>query len=202
MNSFGFGGTNSHAVLDDAYHYLQQRGLTGRHCTKISPTLASEILSIASNCTSLDDHTQGMQLPTSRLFVWSATDEKSIQRLLSSYHSHLRVMRIPEGMVEKYLKALALTLFERRSLLSCRTFAVASSLAELINTTKTSPTSIRSQQDSKLGFVFTGQGVQWNGMGRELLAYPIFRQSLKRADAYLQSLGCLDKLAGKSFSSR
>ncbi|KAL9059556.1 MAG: hypothetical protein Q9206_001431, partial [Seirophora lacunosa] len=32
--SFGFGGSNSHAILDDAYHYLRSRNLRGRHCTR------------------------------------------------------------------------------------------------------------------------------------------------------------------------
>lgn len=33
VNSFGFGGSNSHCILDDAYHYLLDHGLKGNHCT-------------------------------------------------------------------------------------------------------------------------------------------------------------------------
>lgn len=33
VNSFGFGGSNSHVILDDAYHYLQDRNINGNHCT-------------------------------------------------------------------------------------------------------------------------------------------------------------------------
>lgn len=36
INSFGVGGTNSHAILDDAYNYLRDHGLTGNHCTTSS----------------------------------------------------------------------------------------------------------------------------------------------------------------------
>jgi acyl transferase domain-containing protein len=37
VNSFGFGGSNTHVVLDDAYHYLRDRHLSGNHCTSPGP---------------------------------------------------------------------------------------------------------------------------------------------------------------------
>ena len=41
----------------------------------------------------------------------------------------------------------------------------------------------------RLGFVFTGQGVQWHAMGRQLIVLcPLFRQSLERCDKILQQL--------------
>jgi hypothetical protein len=33
--SFGYGGGNAHCVLDDAYHYLKEHGLSGGHNTVI-----------------------------------------------------------------------------------------------------------------------------------------------------------------------
>ncbi|KAH6646092.1 fatty acid synthase S-acetyltransferase [Truncatella angustata] len=40
VNSFGFGGTNAHVVLDSASHYLRSQGLVGHHrCTTLSTDL-------------------------------------------------------------------------------------------------------------------------------------------------------------------
>ena len=78
INSFGFGGTNAHVILDDAYHYLKERHLSGNHATKISETEASS------------KHTNNSNPNIYRVFVWSAFDEASVERQLSKYLSYLK----------------------------------------------------------------------------------------------------------------
>ncbi|KAI0169915.1 hypothetical protein GGR52DRAFT_592520 [Hypoxylon sp. FL1284] len=43
VNSFGFGGSNGHVVMDDAFHYLETRGLKGNHCTVSRPRLVKSL---------------------------------------------------------------------------------------------------------------------------------------------------------------
>ncbi|KAF7595543.1 hypothetical protein BBP40_005578 [Aspergillus hancockii] len=54
---------------------------------------------------------------------------------------------------------------------------------------KTSPV-YQAPEKPVLGFVFTGQGAQWAGMGRELFKFPVFRNSFMECENALRGFGC------------
>ncbi|KAG8527705.1 Type I Iterative PKS [Bacidia gigantensis] len=170
-NSFGYGGTNAHAIVDDAASYLQGRGIT------TSPHITPEDRS------------------RPRLFVLSAQDREGLKRVkepLAKYavDKGAKLESDNKGTNE-FLSQLAYTLSDRRSQLQWKTYAVASSpdqLAETLNDDENPALVAQSSRQPRIGFVFTGQGAQWPRMGMELMAYPVFRDRVHEADRYLQEV--------------
>ena len=101
----------------------------------------------------------------------------------------------PEVFQNSLMGNLAYTLGQRRSILSWKVAIPANGSTDLITSLASSATTLlRSSKEPKIGFVFTGQGAQWAGMGRELIeAYPVFASTMWKIDI------CLDKL-GADFS--
>ncbi|EKG09667.1 Beta-ketoacyl synthase [Macrophomina phaseolina MS6] len=192
LNSFGFGGTNAHAVLDDSSSYLRDKGLIGRHQTK-EPT----------------DSVKAVARRSHRVFVWAAQDEEGIKRILSTFVDHLKGYSASDQQ-DEFLDDLAFTLSERRSRLAWRIAVAAETVDELVG--KLSDSSTKSLAVSPaattptLGYIFTGQGTQWHAMGRELLQYAVFKDSVFAATEYLSSLGslfnALEELSKPAESSR
>jgi len=157
IQSFGFGGSNSHIILDDAHHFLLERGLEANHNT----------------CTSLNSNTYRVNSvdlspqivePTStpRLLVWSAADEAGIKRTKDIWQSHCHSMNSSSAhqlMGCEYIPQLAHTLAYKRSHLKWRSFAVVQSLDNLANVTKEMTGPFRRNSFPKLGFVFTGVSI-------------------------------------------
>ncbi|KAF2156538.1 ketoacyl-synt-domain-containing protein [Myriangium duriaei CBS 260.36] len=184
VNSFGFGGTNSHAVLDDALHFLQEHGLEGVHCT--TPMSAKcgveSVLTLPTRICS-----QKRELgPPVKTFVFSAADKAGLSRLSEAYSGHLQQIRrsYSDEDFRSYLGNLAYSLAMRRDMLTW---------PSILKRTMTPP--IRGfGSKPKVAFIFTGQGAQWATMGKELFAYPVFADSLRNAEIFLLSLGCTWKL--------
>lgn len=132
----------------------------------------------------------------SKLLVWSAADEGGLARLVAAYHTHF--MKAPLHILEepRYLEALSYTLALRRSCLPWRSYAVAESMSALRNLAPLASRPIRSTKKLGLAFIFSGQGAQYRGMGRELLSFPIFRSTLRSIDGIFRELGCKWSLIG------
>lgn len=183
---FGYGGTNAHIIIDDAYHYLHARGQMGHHYSYATPrTLTAK----SNGRSSINNGSQQW------LFRLQAQDKEGLKRVRAALSQHLADVQ-PDQEENYYLRDLAYTLNSRRSRLQWQTFAVAGSLVELSQALDDEPWANPEQrqttvQTPRLGFVFTGQGAQWPRMGVELMAYEVFRHSVEQSDRYLrQELGC------------
>ena len=84
----------------------------------------------------------------------------------------------------KHRDAIAYTLSSRRERLKLGSYCVVDGLAvsELA-------APIPDQGVRRVAFVFTGQGAQWVGMGKELMReQPVFAESIRSMDEVLRSL--------------
>ncbi|KAI1129792.1 putative polyketide synthase [Nemania abortiva] len=179
VNSFGYGGANSHVVLDDAFSYLTSRALQGKHNTthEVSGTHDSAI------------DMQPQELP--KLLVWSAADDAGIARFVDAYDAYFKQASLPSRNTALFLDNLAYTLTRRRTHLRWRSFAVLRASGDLARLPSLMSVPIKSKSSGlRVGFVFSGQGAQWSMMGKELLLYPTFSKSLEKATEFLGTLGC------------
>lgn len=184
LNSFGYGGTNAHVILD-AYD-------NGASATCLDePPVEHD---------TTKDESGRKENPSLLRPRTHSTDPKTL--FLISHRTRLGVLQLAQSLKpyitsrlgsasDHLLDSMAYTLNSRRTALQWRAVARAASpqeFAEALDSKTLGPKRIF--QKVRLAFIFTGQGAQWYGMGRELISsYPTFRSDLMAADMHFRSLG-------------
>ena len=174
VNSFGYGGTNGHVILESAPS-PKQNGLI-RTAERHKVSLCVDTPTIANK------HQNSPSLLT--LTAKSETSLlHSIQNLLNwATHHDLDTIQ---------LKRLAYTLAHKRSLLNWRRSFVIRDQDDLLATLRQANMRGRKASEGcRAVFLFTGQGAQWPTMGRELMfTNSKFNESISRSDQILRQLG-------------
>ncbi len=178
VNNLGFGGTNAHAIIEEAPRAI---AISDSHEVLDGPQLQNGNGSMTPLLTS--------NANIRHLFVITAHDEATVKQQMKNLMSYLSKRR--DNTLKNLLPDLAFTLGQRRSLLPWK-IALAASTTEGLTAQLESPEKVpmRASKAPNLGFVFTGQGANWQGMGQELFQrYPVFSSAITTADQYLTSLG-------------
>ncbi|KAG6012888.1 putative PKS/NRPS-like protein biosynthetic cluster [Claviceps pusilla] len=180
VNSFGFGGTNAHAIIEN---YLP--ATTGQ----LSATSISDLDSSTPQSPSTEPCICAAPL------VFSAKSEKSLAAVLEKFAKFLR------SKPQASLQHISSTLLSKLSVLNVRRAVTgAQTLEAACRALESEAASIRAKtcplvtisemknQPAILG-IFTGQGAQWPTMGKMLLSkLPLARDIVSELDHSLQAL--------------
>ncbi|KAL8846747.1 MAG: hypothetical protein Q9221_008190 [Calogaya cf. arnoldii] len=209
--SFGFGGSNSTAVMDDACNFMLLNGLTGNHWSVQDPpplkdaeqSLSHHRVPLLMGMSSDSPPDDGSTETLPKLLVWSAADQGGLNRMASAYGDH--ILKLAPGLEvhesSQYLENFSYTLGSRRSSFGWKAFVVTRSLFDVTEEALKLSKAYKSIGQPKLGFVFTGQGAQYASMAKELLCYPIFQNSLRQSEIYMAEFGCHWSLIGELLKS-
>ncbi|KAK3168679.1 Type I Iterative PKS [Lepraria neglecta] len=168
VNSFGYGDTNAHIVVESADSFLLQ---PQTYTYNASPRRLK-----AKSPRGAFNHNRPYLLP------FSAHDKQSLKRNIEAYG----------GIADSYnLLDLSYALANRRTHFPSRGIVVASH-ANINNVFKDNLKEFvfaEKKRTPTVGFLFTGQGAQWPRMGAELMTYyPSFLRSIRYLDMALGDL--------------
>ncbi|RDA88606.1 hypothetical protein CP532_5867 [Ophiocordyceps camponoti-leonardi (nom. inval.)] len=189
VNSFGIGGSNAHVILDSAASFGLSRQTTQQttattHGHHLNGTTNGHLTSRTNGHVNgqtnghLNGKTHGQKDK-----IWpflipvSANNEESLKMRMQAMSLY----------VEKYpscLQSVAYTMGSRRDHLSCRTFSIAGHEGK---TLEFEPFRRAGASQPVVVLIFTGQGAQWTGMGKDLFhSTPSFAEDIRKLDAVVK----------------
>jgi acyl transferase domain-containing protein/NADPH:quinone reductase-like Zn-dependent oxidoreductase/acyl carrier protein/short-subunit dehydrogenase len=199
VNSFGFGGANAHVVFQDYRAPVSDRAHDARTGTPVSASAGASAgiganISINGNQNGSDAARTRAALP--RPLLISARDEDALR---AQVVAHAQRLAGSEGdPAAGTLDDIRYTAAMRRAHHPHRLAAfgatateTASRLLAFVERGEAEQVSAGKVQahGTKTAFVFSGNGSQWDGMGRELLRVaPPFRDAVARVDALFRPL--------------
>ncbi|KAM0342042.1 hypothetical protein ACHAPU_009770 [Fusarium lateritium] len=163
VNSFGFGGTNAHAIIES---------YDNTTCETLQDVLGPLILSAKSG----DSLMRAVKVYMDHITTTPSLDIGALSSVLQSRRSTHRVRAYFSGSSRDAILA------DMADFLDKHAKATGDNIGHV-------PRLVNSRERSGILGVFTGQGAQWPAMGRELIqSSPIFRRVLAECEAVLVEL--------------
>ena len=186
VNSFGISGTNAHIVVEE------YRGANGETSEELQTAGAAQAVAVSLPQPELDYPSQEAEFAQrqTRLLPLSAKSEGALRELAQRYLSWLDERSTDGGGLETLLADMSWTAgigrshFDRRaSVVFHDAESLRARLSELAG-----PDAVEAPAAaSKVAFVYTGQGSQWVGMGKDLYeSEPVARAVLDRCESVFQ----------------
>ena len=191
VNSFGISGTNAHVVVEEYLDPNDTPEQAGPGSDQI-PTVGQD----------------GSAPRRTRILPLSGKSEGALRELAQRYRTWLDAGTVDpsckDAASEARLSDMSWTAGVGRSHFDHRagiTFHDAESLRQGLTALAEGVTSRGPQRAAKVGFLYTGQGSQWSGMGQALYeSEPVARAILDRCDTVMQEVrgaSLLDVIFGR-----